>query len=780
MATQDDFASGKGLQQTGDFFSRGLLQSRSCSLCLEDVCLQQQCWCPGTLLGSGRQSVYKSCIQSADHETLAMLASAAAILHAVQEEQDEKFFEAGHVYVGFGCLCSKYCAPVTVYCRSIPKFKPRYTALRGGSIDSNLQLCGSRWTTEEETSLQSILTTQLKKQPGLWDGGRVGKPPYARAISPLGGWVNMATVHNLSTADGEREVSSAAQETTEIKKQLKMRRMSEGLLALQRAKAGACPLSCRKKANSLPAIGLDVLEWGDEAECGDAQEARPFPNPQQGLLNVLTWLSSDDWQQKAKALFSIRRLAICHSRVLLCRLCDVSLAVCKEVNNLRSKVSHFAICTLGELFRTMQKHMDHEVDEAAQVLLQKMGDTSEFIQKAAIRSLGIMVGSVTPARAMTALMASGIQHRNVLVRKCAAEHLLTAMKQIGANKLLLGTRDSTELLVRKLVKLAQDCHQDTRRYGREMLKILMSHRKFDKYLKQSVPSRDPEDVMAKIKQEGIDDHKCEPPSAKDHRKPRNSGLTMPQDNLTTEGGLRSGSDVHVLPHQRVRRASFRTAEETEWLKELIRLLTAKDFQTMEGVVFLLDHCKSSPHLISTNIVQIFDIFVQRLQDCNKKVNQQALEALALMTPILRDALHPVLVSLVAAVTDNLNSNHAGIYAAAVKVLEVSIAHLDNALLLQAFAHRMRLLSGQALLDVTEHLSVLVASVYLLKPAIQLYAPPVLWFFLGNKALPVRSGNVRAVVTKLYQLMGSSLKEHAASQPQHVVKNRWEVLDLNVG
>lgn len=85
MTTQDDFTAGKGLQQTGaDFFSQGMLQSRSRSLCLEDVRLQRQCWCPGMLLISGRQSMYKSCIQSADHETLEMLASAAAILHAVQ------------------------------------------------------------------------------------------------------------------------------------------------------------------------------------------------------------------------------------------------------------------------------------------------------------------------------------------------------------------------------------------------------------------------------------------------------------------------------------------------------------------------------------------------------------------------------------------------------------------------------------------------------------------------------------------------------------------------
>ncbi|KAF1661255.1 UNVERIFIED_CONTAM: TOG array regulator of axonemal microtubules protein 2, partial [Eudyptes robustus] len=528
-------------------------------------------------------------------------------------------------------------------------------------------------------------------------------------------------------------------------------------------------------ANSLPAIATDLACW-------DTREARPFPQPQQALLNTLTWLSSDDWQQKAKGLFSVRRLAICHSEILLYSLHDVALAVTKEVNNLRSKVSRFAISTLGELFRTMKKHMDHEVDEIARVLLQRMGDSSEFIQKAASQSLGIMVESVTPARAMTALMASGVQHRNALVRKCAAEHLLTVMEQMGAEKLLSGTRDSNELLVCTVVKLAQDCHQDTRCYGRKMLNVLMSHKKFDRYLKQSAPSRDLEDVMATLKQKGIEDHKCERPPAKDPKKSRNRGLMMPQDNLPSDGG--SGSDVLILPRQTVRRTSLRTVEETERLQELYELLAAKDFQTrMEGVVLLLDHCKNIPRLISNNIVQIFDLFFLRLHDWHKKVNQQALEALVLMIPMLRNALHPVLVSLVTAITDNLNSKHLGIYAAAVKALEASIAHLDNTLLLQALAHRVCLLSGQALLDVTESLSVLVASVYRQRPqAVRRYALPVLWFFLGNRVLPVRSNSIRTVVTKLaktlYEVMGSRLKVDAARQPQHVEKNLQNILGLN--
>nr|XP_042704462.1 TOG array regulator of axonemal microtubules protein 2 [Chrysemys picta bellii] len=993
---------------------------------------------------------------------------------------------------------AKYRAPVAVYCGSVPKVKPRYRSLRGGSIDSNLQLYGSRWTTADEASLQSVLKVQMKKQSCLWSGD--GGPPYPRAISSLEG-LDSPT---LKQDPKELEVSSAAMETAQIKDKLKKRRISEGLfashrglldssgpkevalkpavsrsasqrllltskpmppiqsiptspeangtdeseqktlengmiswsrgethteltptsqetsrqylhcndekmrkslgsalippipksvrppdgdsgnspmplpssqqldqaaltiqetaeirsrpdsnaeekilkslefrtlepilpapkngltgsmkpaeyllplttLSLSQAKETG-PLSsphllkgddwkesngrihvtisksaqekmrqkqmkemellrserekekerekerslqlheqlqnvdpgaiaqevptgfgllntngiisitpnvtnpCRasvgialkkrvnrpslpsipiinhdssfmrhSSANSLPANTLDSPEGEEESESGEALEMRPFSHPEQGLVDALKWLSSNDWPLKEKGLFSIKCLATCHSEVLLCRLHDVSLAVTREVSNLRSKVSRFAISILGELFRTMKKHMDQEVEEIARVLLHRTGDSSEFIQKAADRSLGVMVGSVTPMRAMAALMAGGVNHRNPPVRKCAAEHLLTVMEQIGAEKLLSGTRDNTELLVQTLVKLAQDCNQDTRFYGRKMLNVLMPHPKFDGYLKQSLPSHNLRNVMATIKQKGMEDNVSEPPSTKGRRESRNSSLTASQDSLPSSEGSRSDTLAPAQPV--VRRTSLRSVEAMEQLKELNKLLMAKEFQTrMEGVTLLVEHCRNNPQFVSANIVQIFDAFALRLQDSNKKVNQHALESAASMIPILKDGLHPVVVSMVTVVTDNLNSKNSGIYTAAVRVLDTMIANLDNALLLQAFASRVHFISGRAMQDITEHLSALVASVYPRKPqAVERHTLPVLWYFLnnmiGNGVLPGRSGNVRTVVCKLakslYKEMGRSLEDHASSQPQHVIKSLRDLLDMEL-
>uniref|UniRef100_A0A8C0LIP7 TOG array regulator of axonemal microtubules 2 n=1 Tax=Canis lupus dingo TaxID=286419 RepID=A0A8C0LIP7_CANLU len=222
-------------------------------------------------------------------------------------------------------------------------------------------------------------------------------------------------------------------------------------------------------------------------------------------------------------------------------------------------------------------------------------------------------------------------------------------------------------------------------------------------------------------------------------------------------------------------------EVTKQLRELMRLLEAKEYQSrMEGVGRLLEHCKARPELITANLVQVFDAFTPRLQDSNKKVNQWALESLAKMIPLLKESLHPMLLSIIIAVADNLNSKNAGIYAAAVTALDAMIESLDNLCLLQAFAGRVRFLSGRAVLDITERLSVLVASVYPQKPqAVERHVLPVLWCLLdnmiGNGVLPGRAGNVRTVVRRLSrslrEQMGSRLQDLAAGQPQQVLKTQ---------
>nr|XP_027789331.1 TOG array regulator of axonemal microtubules protein 2 isoform X3 [Marmota flaviventris] len=584
-------------------------------------------------------------------------------------------------------------------------------------------------------------------------------------------------------------ISKSAQEKMRLKQMREMelfRRTKEP--DREKELASQAPGSRRtlvKEANSLPAVlTLGSPEWEDEEdEMGlrAFKELRPFSNPELGLMDALQCLNSSDWQMKEKGLVSVQRLAACHSEVLAGRLHDVSLAVTGEVSNLRSKVSRLAISTLGDLFRALKKNMDQETEEITRCLLQKMGNTSEFIQRAANQALGAMVENVTPARALVALTSAGIYHRNPLVRKCTAEHLSVVLEQIGAEKLLSGPRDSTDMLVHNLVRLAQDSNQDTRFYGRKMVNILMANAKFDAFLKQSLPSHDLRKVMAAIKQRGTEDNH-ELPSAKGRKVLRS--LVAYENGLPTEDGLGSNGPRRVG----LRSSAWGGAEAEEQLRELVRLLEAKEYQSrMDGVGRLLEHCKTKPELIIANLVQVFDAFTPRLQDSNKKVNQWALESLAKMIPLLKHSVHPMLLSLITATADNLNSKNSGICTAAAAVLDAMMESLDHLCLLPAFAGRVRFLSGRSVLDITERLSVLVASVYPQKPqAVERHVLPVLWYFLnsmtmtGNGILPGRGGNVRTVVCQLsrslQEQMGSRLQDFAIGQPKQVLKMLQELLD----
>ncbi|XP_031960119.1 TOG array regulator of axonemal microtubules protein 2-like isoform X2 [Corvus moneduloides] len=491
-------------------------------------------------------------------------------------------------------------------------------------------------------------------------------------------------------------------------------------------------------------------ERREEPLRGKGQKDGASLEPQQSLLEALSLLSSDDWELKEKGLFSIKHLAESHSEVLLCRLREVCLALTNEVTNLRSKVSYSAIVTLGELFVTLQKDMDSEVDEVARVLLQMVWNSPEFVQKAASHTLGVMVEHVTPARAMTALMDSGVQSRHVQVRKCAAQLLLSLMEKTGVTK-LAGT-PRAERLAHAAGTLAQDCHKDTRHYGQEMVKMMLNHQNFKRLLEQSLSTRDLEDILTRMKKKGMETQKGEHPSVEKPVKKRSDGSKKPQATLPSSKRVKSTSDGRLLRRPKAQVTLPPAVEETESLQKLYNLLEAKEFKTrMEGVALLLDLCKSSPQLVSTNTVQIFDYFVPRLGDTHKKVKQKALDVLAEIVGILKDGLNPVIICLVEGITNNLNSKDPGVYAAAVKALEESMAHLA-----------------------------LVAWVYPRSPeVVQRYALPVLWSFLGNKALPVRSANVRTVVTKLacalYKVMGAKLRKHAASQPPHVRENLSDIL-----
>ncbi|XP_076831778.1 uncharacterized protein LOC143477130 [Brachyhypopomus gauderio] len=222
----------------------------------------------------------------------------------------------------------------------------------------------------------------------------------------------------------------------------------------------------------------------------EQQTLRPFSNPDLALAQSFRLLSSDDWEKKIEGLMFIRRLAQNHSDVLGSRRHDVCIILIQEVRNLRSAVSRMAVVSLRELYSSLQKGMDQEVEATAKVLLHKAAESNAFIRQDVDTALDSMVQNCTPIRSMNALLAGGLCHLNAAVRKCTARHLATLVEKIGAGRLLSGAKDVTARIIPAVSKLAQDASQETRCFGRRMLLFLSSHHDFDKMVEKCIPAKD--------------------------------------------------------------------------------------------------------------------------------------------------------------------------------------------------------------------------------------------------------------------------------------------------
>ncbi|XP_073494688.1 TOG array regulator of axonemal microtubules protein 1 [Phyllobates terribilis] len=248
--------------------------------------------------------------------------------------------------------------------------------------------------------------------------------------------------------------------------------------------------SSLKKSSAQRSPYRDRSSVSRSSDIMDPSVPREVSRPDSAIMEAFKLLSDDDWEKKIEGLNLVRSLSIFHSDVALEKLHELKIAVTQEVRNLRSTVSRAAIGCLGDMFTHLKKHMDHELDNCARVLLHKAGESNVFIREDVDKALDAMVQNVTPGRALAALINGGLSHLNTAVKKCAAQHMSDLVERMGPGRILSGIKDITDRALPAIAKFAQDGSQETRFFGRKMLHYLMSHPEFDKMLEKYIPSKD--------------------------------------------------------------------------------------------------------------------------------------------------------------------------------------------------------------------------------------------------------------------------------------------------
>lgn len=453
--------------------------------------------------------------------------------------------------------------------------------------------------------------------------------------------------------------------------------------------------------------------------------------------------------KKTEGLREFRRLARFHSDCLRPKAHQIALAVCAEVKNLRSQVARSAVFCMKDLFANASKTMDAEMDSCTKILLAKYAESNNFIKHAVVEALDAIVDNTQNyLRCANALIGSGMQHKNPVVRSVAARSLLNLIKRAGVTK-IFEKSELCERLLNATVHMLQDGASDTRHQAAQIVHFLADHDSFERMLNKYVGDDRLKGVRAKIEK-----YKAHVPESMSE--PASAASSAKRSRSVTSSNRGQGQQL--------------TSDD---LKALTNQLSASDWkERQEGLEKVLNLARNRPASIGVHMTRILDKLASCARDSNSKVTLYTLNTL----PELVERLHEYmstssagqLSQLVHSITLGMASKQKETRRAATNALD-AVMNLDATQLLQPFVNQALTANSRLKPDLVDRVAYLVSEVYEKKPkAVNLHAVPLLWHTFDKMPSPltttspiVQAGKKLALV--LQKFMGDGLYDAAPNR-----------------
>jgi len=112
---------------------------------------------------------------------------------------------------------------------------------------------------------------------------------------------------------------------------------------------------------------------------------RRFDRPKDATNTTMHQLESSNWEDVMEGLKNFVRLIRHHPEYVDSQIHLFTLAIAKQVKNLRSQVSRAGCSAAGEFFMTHAKVLDADAEELAAALLNRSADTNKFLRADATR-----------------------------------------------------------------------------------------------------------------------------------------------------------------------------------------------------------------------------------------------------------------------------------------------------------------------------------------------------------------------------------------------------------
>ncbi|XP_053677542.1 uncharacterized protein LOC128727637 [Anopheles nili] len=216
---------------------------------------------------------------------------------------------------------------------------------------------------------------------------------------------------------------------------------------------------------------------------------RKFEKPKDALSNCLAHLESPNWEQNISGLQFFVRLIRHHPEVIDTQIHLLSVALAKQVRNLRSQVARAACQASGEFFSTHRRCLEGEAEDIATHLLHRTADTNKFLRADATQALESMCENVSVPKVVHIIAFKGATHQNAVVRTTAAKLLDKVVQQISSEKVYTLPKETRDKLILTGAHLLLEGSLETRNYTKNMFKQLSDHPSYSKVLLEVIPPR---------------------------------------------------------------------------------------------------------------------------------------------------------------------------------------------------------------------------------------------------------------------------------------------------
>ncbi|KAJ3162018.1 hypothetical protein HDU86_005716 [Geranomyces michiganensis] len=218
------------------------------------------------------------------------------------------------------------------------------------------------------------------------------------------------------------------------------------------------------------------------------------------LLALQQLRGHPDWNIKVDALETVKTVLEECPSIIIGNLHELNLAVVATVHNLRSSVSKHAIAILHIMYAKLGKAMEADLDLTVGSLMKKVGEGAGFILEEVDKALIVMTDTVSPTRAVAALLLNA-EHKNPVVRMrvaCLCSKVVTEMSQAQATRYVQSYGDAGKLLT-VLVHFLREGMAETRNAAKRIIVCLAALPEFNKALEKVLQMKQANEIREALK-----------------------------------------------------------------------------------------------------------------------------------------------------------------------------------------------------------------------------------------------------------------------------------------